>query len=396
MARPLFALSLEADTLNQIASLNQSVVAGLVSMFDPERRLFCHRLRLGQSGLVREGISHRYTMIALLGLQRLRASGVSIPLDLPSILQVLIRDARWLENVGDLGLLVWLCALVSPERLAEIDSQFDLKHALAHFHETRRGRTMELSWFLSGLAHQQLACPDLLPHLRDTAMEAYQLLKKNQGEHGVFSHLAENGGLTGLMRGRMGSFADQVYPIYALAKFSRAYQVPKAAERALDAALTLCELQGPHGQWWWHYDATTGKVLGQYPVYSVHQYGIAPMALLALGEETQSDFTPWIYKGLRWIHGDNELEQDMRDSSANVVWRYIYRNDYRKHWDVALAVLMARGDAQPHKELAVLHECRPYELGWLLYAFAGHRMEQQGLPGTAPTIATRLTERIQQ
>jgi hypothetical protein len=396
MARPLSALSLEADTRAQIACLNESVVTGLISMFDPNRKLFCHRLRQGESGLVREGISHRYTMIALLGLRRLQAAGVSIPFDIPSISQVLLNDTRWLENVGDLGLLVWLCAMVSPERLTEIDSRFDLKHALVHFHETRRGRTMELSWFLAGLAHQNLACPDRLPHLRDTAMETYQLLKKNQGEYGVFSHLAENGGLTGLMRGRMGSFADQVYPIYALAKFSRAYQVPKAAERALDTALTLCELQGPHGQWWWHYDAASGKVLGQYPVYSVHQYGIAPMALLALGEETQSDFTPWIYKGLRWIHGDNELEHDMRDSSTNVVWRYIYRNDYKKHWDVALAILMARGDVESHKELAVLHECRPYELGWLLYAFAGYGMEEKDLPGATPITADRLTARIQQ
>src|ERR1700691_2933565 len=396
MARSLIALSLEADMLTQIASLNQSVVTGLVSMFDPERKLFCHRLRRSESGLVREGISHRYTMIALLGLQRLRVAGVSIPLDIPSVLDVLLKHTEWLENVGDLGLLVWLCALVSPERLGEIDSRFDLKRVLSRFHETRWGRTMELAWFLSGLSHQKLACPDLLPHLRDTAMQTYQLLKKNQGEHGIFNHLAENGGLIGLMRGRMGSFADQVYPIYALAKFSKAYQVPKAAERALDTALTLCELQGSYGQWWWHYDATTGKILGQYPVYSVHQYGIAPMALLALGEETQSDFTPWIYKGLRWIHGDNELEQDMRDSSANVVWRYIYRNDYKKHWDIALAVLMARGDAECHKQLAVLHECRPYELGWLLYAFAGHRMQGKGLPCATPIIADRLTEHIQQ
>src|SRR5271156_6506676 len=130
MARPLFALSLEADTLRQIASLNRSVVTGLVSMFDPERKLFCHRLRQSENGLVREGISHRYTMIALLGLQRLRTAGVSISLDIPAILQVLIQDTRWLENIGDLGLLVWLCALVAPERLPDIDSRFDLKNAL--------------------------------------------------------------------------------------------------------------------------------------------------------------------------------------------------------------------------------------------------------------------------
>ena len=36
----------------------------------------------------------------------------------------------------------------------------------------------------------------------------------------------------------------------------------------------------PHGQWWWHYDVRDGSVVERYPVYSVHQHAMAPMALL--------------------------------------------------------------------------------------------------------------------
>jgi hypothetical protein len=38
--------------------------------------------------------------------------------------------------------------------------------------------------------------------------------------------------------------------------------------------------------------------------------------------------------------------------------------------DVALSHLHAYRDAS-HRHMDILHECRPYELGWLLYAFAG-------------------------
>jgi hypothetical protein len=97
---------------------------------------------------------------------------------------------------------------------------------------------------------------------------------------------------------------------------------------------------------------------------------MAPMALFALGETVESDFSPWIFKGLQWIYGDNELEEDLCDSSLGMIWRCTYRKDYKRHWDAALALLAAREDGDRHTDLAVLRECRPYHLGWLLYAWA--------------------------
>jgi hypothetical protein len=176
-----------------------------------------------------------------------------------------------------------------------------------------------------------------------------------------------------MLRGRIGSFADQVYPILALAYFAEAFDDEGALAAARTCARAICEVQGPLGQWWWHYDAKSGRVVQRYPVYSVHQHAMAPMALLALGRSTGWDFNEPILKGLRWITGANELGQDMRDRSFGLVWRCV-RFASRSSLIRQEVGFWFRADVQtpPSSDLAVLRECRPYELGWLLYALAAH------------------------
>ena len=119
----------------------------------------------------------------------------------------------------------------------------------------------------------------------------------------------------------------------------------KQPKRALDCALAICKAQGSLGQWWWHYDSSNGQVVETFPVFSVHQHAMGPMALIALGEAIQSDFSPWIYKGLEWIE-DNELGINMRDDSANVVWRCIGRTKPYRYWNLAVNALTGREDRE--------------------------------------------------
>jgi hypothetical protein len=308
-------------------------------------------------------------MMTLMGLQRLKESGAASPIATAPIMEALLANLDWVDNLGDLGLLLWLCAMVSPERLEELYRQLNVKTALDYSRHARQGRTMELAWFLAGLSHGELARSGNQRSMKDLAVKTYRLLIKNQGEEGIFGHQSTSGSVTGLLRGRVGSFADQVYPIYAMTKFSQAYGDKSAIERALDCTLTICAAQGSLGQWWWHYDSSTGRVSGRLPVFSVHQHGMGPMVLLELGEAIRSDFTPWIHKGLQWIR-NNELAFDMEDGSANVVWRSIYRPTPRRLWSTATALLTHREDHESRRGLKVMAECRPYELGWLLYAFA--------------------------
>jgi len=109
--------------------------------------------------------------------------------------------------------------------------------------------------------------------------------------------------------------------------------------------LVFCEAQGSIGQWWWHYDSSTGRISGRLPVFSVHQHAMGPMALLALGETIRSDFSPWIHKGLQWINR-NELAFDMEDRTVNVVWRSIYRSTPQRLLRTAMVWLTQREDKE--------------------------------------------------
>ena len=98
---------------------------------------------------------------------------------------------------------------------------------------------------------------------------------------------------------------------------------------------------------------------------------MAPMGLFALEEATGESFQSAIYKGLRWIYGANELGVDMRDCQENVIWRCVLpRNKRSKYLEAALSLLGSTKKEVPKEDLEILHEDWPYELGWLLFAFA--------------------------
>ncbi len=353
------------DAQMTVQHLVEQAVRGLPQMFNPRAGMFCYKLKKDAGGLVQEGISPRYTVITLMGLHRLEQSGTPSPVDVKPVLERLLANTDWLDNIGDLGLLLWLVAQVEPQRLGELDSRLQIPTALTRLANAREGMTMHLAWFLTGLSYYSLAS-DNPEKMRDVARETYNLLIQNQGKNGYFGHMATNRSLKGVVRGRIGSFADQVYPIYGMTQFSRAYGDDSALQRARECALAICEAQGPLGQWWWHYDSLSGYVFEEYPIFSVHQYGMGPMSLFVLSKAAEMNFDPWIYKGLDWIHRRNELSVNMEDASANVIWRCIGQSALKRFSD-ALLRAHKNGQHPGPDRLTVLFECRPYELGWLLY-----------------------------
>ena len=369
--------SAQAPIEMDIGQLNELAVRGLVRMFDAQKQLFCFTLKPDRAGvMIQEGISRRYTIMSLLGLQRREWLGQPSPVEIKPVLEGLLRETSWIDNIGDLGLVLWLCALAVPEQLSETCGRLDVANALKRF---PTDHTMELAWFLSGVSHIALASlPKEHPAVTELSMKCYERLKANQGKHGYFGHLRRNSSWAGMARGHIGSFADQVYPIYALSKFADAYKVPAALQMANSCADAICRAQGPLGQWWWHYDSVTGKVVERYPVYSVHQHGMAPMALLAIGKAARRELTSAIQKGLGWISGGNELGRSLRDSSSNVIWRSMDPAWYQRRLSVAKSLLGQEDNFEPKGNLKMNLECRPYELGWLLYAFAGSTPARAG------------------
>ena len=350
------------DAQRTVQNLIGLAVRGLPAMFDSRSQMFCHKLKKTTDGLVQEGISPRYTIMTLMGLQRLEQSGTPSPIAMKPVLERLLANTDWVENIGDAGLMLWLAARMAPNRLDELARQLQIQTALSRFKDVREGTTMNLAWFLTGLSCYSQVVNDR-EKLSGIARQTYDLLIANQGKFGYFSHQTSRGSFRGALRGHIGSFADQVYPIYGMTQFSNAFGDDSALRRARECAHAICEAQGPLGQWWWHYDSRSGRVFEEYPVFSVHQHGMAPMSLFALGKASGTNFARWIYKGLDWIDRRNELSVNMEDASAGVIWRCIGQTKLKRLTGVFSGQNSRQG-------LKIVYECRPYELGWLLYGLA--------------------------
>lgn len=361
-----------------IPSLNALALRSLVSLFEAKESLFCRCAAITKDGFHQERTSRKRTIIALLGLRRLEQSGASQPFDLGSIRNALLKDTAWVKGVADLGLLTWFTAEFLPERLPQLFKEFDFDKALETYPDGYQARTIGLAWFLAGLSHARLNGAGTIPDLTDVAADAYHLLVNNQGEDGIFGQAAYPGLLKRAFCNRFGTFGDQIYAIYALTTFAKAFEIEEPLESALNCGNSIRGLQGELGQWWFLYDKRACRVVNRYPVLSLHQNGTAPVGLLALGEATGQSFQEAVLKGLSWVAGANELRQDLTNLDRSLIWDSIVpKGKVEKYWEGALSFANI---SCGHREasLRIRYEARPDHFGWLLYAFG-----EFGLPGAA-------------
>lgn len=220
-----------------------------------------------------------------------------------------------------------------------------------------------------------------VPHGGDRlAGIAAERLLAAQWPAGTYPHTIPGG--TGL-RGHIGSFADQVYPVQALSRLAARTGEDRYLAAANATAARLVRLQGPAGQWWWHYDVRTGGVVEGYPVYSVHQHAMAPMVLLELLGAGGDDHRAAVAKGLHWLEAHPECVEPLIADELGVVWRKVGRREPPRA-SRSLAAISSRvhpklrvpGLSKLLPPGVVDHECRPYELGWLMYAWAAPKEEQ--------------------
>ena len=101
------------------------------------------------------------------------------------------------------------------------------------------------------------------------------------------------------------------------------------------------------------------------------------MGLLKLSEICDANIKAPIEKSLNWLFADNDLGVEMIEWGINTIWRDIERKSplsYLRYVSFALAEI---GLVRPIDKLesvrafTINKEMRPYQLGWLLYAFSG-------------------------
>ncbi len=317
-----------------------------------------------------EGHSVRYTAIAALGLGRQpehvqrEVLGGS---DAAAMARSCLKLATASTDAGGHALALWAAA--------EVAGATDDALVARLLDAVRRPSlpTVDCAWaVVAGLAMPDGAMANSL------AREGVARLMANQGAKGTFPHLlpASEG-----LRGHVGSFADQIYPIHAFVRFAARTGDSAAMAAAEVTARLLVGAQGAAGQWWWHYDARTGDVVERYPTYSVHQHGMAPMVLSELAAAGGTDHREAVQRGFDWLSTHPECVEPVVAPDLGVVWRKVGRREPFKAARAAgaLATRVRPGARVPFVDRVwpagrVDYECRPYELGWLLYA--SHAMRE--------------------
>jgi len=368
-------MKLEGEALKAMDGLRAVALERLGEMWDEGKSLFSHKARLEPGGIENSGSNTLYSAMCLVGLGREGSPQARALLErVETTYSAVAEAARATSDVSLLATAAWALALANhPEREAVV-------RVLLSTLRPRRATSMELGLVLAGLEQAPAALGAEGRAASDAAVA--ELRSRFCERSGLFRGTAVGASRHAVVHHGITSFASQVYPLVGLSARARndSQDIPelrRCGER-------LASMQGPDGQWWWLYAPSKGGVVERYPVYSVHQHGMAFMALAGLEALGLGRFTGELAKGLAWVNGKNELGVRLFDAERRFVYRAIQRRgsdpdgygglSRAQHVAVVLASFAGRrenpGASLGPDRLELLAECRPYELGWLLYGSA--------------------------
>jgi len=352
-----------------VADLRALALNALARMYRPADRLFAFRLIRARDGMRLDGKSVRYTAIALIGLAQESADAAHEVLRgcaRTEVCERLLDEAPSLSNLGDVALIHWAALACGGS------SRPAVRARLVELAAAPSSSTIELSWALVALSESSAETGDAI----EAALR--RLLAAFDTRSDLFLRRIGRGGA----RPRhVTCFADLVYPIHALSRYSIVTGDEAALRVATGCANRVCGLLGPAGQWWWHYDVRTGNIVEPYPVYAVHQDAMAPMAFLELAEAGGPNHWEAIERGLNWLQAAPELGGgSLMDDQESMIWRQVGRREPHKLIRSVQAFaslvhprLRVPGVDSFFPPVVVDEECRPYHMGWLLYAWRARR-----------------------
>jgi hypothetical protein len=355
-------------------------------MYLPEQSLFAFRLRKNGRKDVLEGVSRRYTATALIGLAGEDRDVVTEVLGGHTLEDVCTRLLAHVEDTDDMGevaLTTWAARAVGHSQAAKAAQTLRMREP-----GKRPYCTVELAWAVTALvldgsdaadmAQAEIAARRLLSAFNEES-EIFRRWPAGQVVPKLPAFISSLGDRLPALRTHVSCFADFVYPVQALSYYHGATNDTRAANVASRCAQRMCRLQGQEGQWWWHFDVRTGQVIERYPVYSVHQDSMAPMALFAVGKACGEDYAGSIEKGLRWLVNPPEKTGSLIDADNDVIWRKVARRGPGKLVRGLQATasglhsrLRAPGVDVLFPPVSVDHETRPYHMGWILHAWSAY------------------------
>jgi hypothetical protein len=370
----LEASSGQGNGLEDVARVSRLV---LPSMYDDAAHLFSHKTLVKDGAYVNQAPNLHYSAISLVGLLLDSGGSLDSVIPLGSVLDE-IHTAAPDAAPGVLGNLLWASSLAGDGRAERVVEMVERRLRPAQLDSATLGG------LLNGLSETAKAFPALVDRVRRPAAALKdELLARFIEGADVFRGMPPRPtGFRSAVIREVSSFATQVYPLHGLAAYY-AWTQETPAPALGRVASRLVEAQGDQGQWWWLYSTRRRAVLEGYPVYSVHQDGMAFMGLAPLEALGIGSYRPALDLGVAWLYGENELSRSLVESDPPIIFRNIQRKgsdadaafgiSRANYWKVALKSLAApRGEAVDPPDagsLEVLRECRSYHLGWALTAY---------------------------
>lgn len=356
-----------ASKLSQNAPLVNYALNGLERCWLPEHRLWSHIYHLDGRSSPNESVPSSdvfYTLNVLLGMSRV----AEIPdgIDIPEIFR---RNVLQLTKLPvrkyAFGMALWSAAELGLEIPDPV--KCELRAILADEGQWKSFRAQDLGMLLTGVVAQARAGEKEWLHY---ARPLYRFLKERfHSESGLFFDAPFG------LRRRFSSFATQTYLSIACYQYGEFASDASALVMADTCVRNLIALQGPQGEWPWFFDASSGRVVDFYEVYSVHQYGMAP-ALLEWAERFgQRQSRDALIRGFNWVLGHNQLGRTMLVPELSLTLRsQVRKGELATRAPRVLRAVknawLSRGERLidgANVELRL--ECRSYELGWILWSF---------------------------
>jgi len=261
-----------------VTCLCDTAKRGLVRYYSEPIQIMPHTAKLGSNGEWQpSGDSVRYAAISQIGIERWVRQHPEDRAALPDLWLAITNRLDRVDDIGDMALCLW----AGMESGADNGRLF--AEGLVRLWAAQRARcnAVEAAWVLTAATQAMQGDERLKSLIEKVATEALHDLRGLFNEkHSLFQRNARPGAGNMIHR-RVACFADQVYPIVAMTLYGSALNDAECLGMAAAAVEQICRYQGALGQWQWHYDVPGGRVCEEYPVFSVHQDGMAPMAILA-------------------------------------------------------------------------------------------------------------------
>lgn len=344
-------------------------INGLCKMYLPEANTFSasYRKMNGRMQNVRHPrLEFKYSMNTFMGLHNARTAGYDVPFDIDSDYGRLAKtvSASYITP-EEIAAAVWAGRVLNVQVPADAMAGFTAIVRHEAFRPTASAQTM--AWLICACIWAgdefATAADTLVKKVIDFYIHPVSLLVKHTPQG---------------LRSDWASFAASCYIAYALLVYGRRCNEAAAIDYGIRIAQKLVGLQGPQGQWGWYYCVGNGTIADYYQVYSVHQEAMAPFFLLEAIDQGHEEFRAPLIKGFRWILGDNELNQRLVSPEHSIVWRSLKRKDRfekarRFCRGITAKCSAANGTLLRGADVQLNYECRSYELGWALWAFAQRR-----------------------